>query len=123
MFCSFLIHHHTGEDGGAFPVVAEQFPALRPVLAELMRDHELVTATLRRLEELFTATAATDPDQAEAAQIAAEVDELSVLLETHFLYEEKKLVTVLNSLVPRQGTADDDDLLRAIRLPRPDMSA
>lgn len=45
MFCWALTRHHTGEDEGAFPVVGEHFPALRPVLAELTRDHQLVTAT------------------------------------------------------------------------------
>lgn len=58
-FCSALTRHHTGEDDGGFPVLAERFPALRPVLEELKRDHRTVTDTLLRLEELLGA-----PDQA-----------------------------------------------------------
>ena len=46
-FCSALSRHHTGEDDGAFPVLAEQFPELRPVLEELARDHHMVTGILR----------------------------------------------------------------------------
>jgi hypothetical protein len=47
-FCSALSRHHTGEDDGAFPLLAEQFPELRPVIEELERDHHLVAGILRR---------------------------------------------------------------------------
>jgi hemerythrin-like domain-containing protein len=60
-FCSALSRHHTGEDDGAFPVLAEQFPELRPVLEELRRDHHMVAGILRRLEELL-GSLGSDPD-------------------------------------------------------------
>ena len=63
-FCSALSRHHTGEDEGAFPVLAERFPELRPVLAELERDHQVVAGILRRLEELLGGLGAeADPDR------------------------------------------------------------
>jgi hypothetical protein len=34
-FCGALTSHHTGEDDGAFPVLAAEYPDLRPVLEEL----------------------------------------------------------------------------------------
>src|SRR5262249_11315269 len=46
-FCSAVTRHHTGEDSGAFVTLAADFPALRPVLAELVRDHEQVAEMLR----------------------------------------------------------------------------
>ncbi|MCG5214736.1 hemerythrin domain-containing protein [Streptosporangium soli] len=94
-FCSALTRHHTGEDDGAFPVLAEQFPELRPVLEELTHDHHVVTGILRRVTELVEGLEA---DPAEARRVAGELDGLTALLESHFVYEEKKLVTALNSM-------------------------
>ncbi|MFD3664990.1 hemerythrin domain-containing protein [Streptomyces sp. NPDC058659] len=34
-FCTALTRHHTAEDQGVFPVLAETYPALRPVLDAL----------------------------------------------------------------------------------------
>ena len=38
-FCTALTRHHTGEDRGAFPAIAEEFPELRKVLSDLRTDH------------------------------------------------------------------------------------
>jgi hemerythrin-like domain-containing protein len=93
-FCSALNRHHTGEDDVAFPEVAEQFPELRPVLEELRRDHRLVEDSLRRLDALVgELEGATDP-----AEVRREMDTLAALMETHFVYEEKRILTALNAL-------------------------
>ncbi|MEH0845778.1 hemerythrin domain-containing protein [Micromonospora sp. CPCC 205711] len=97
-FCAALTRHHTGEDGGAFRVLAAQAPELRPVLDELTADHEMVATILRRVEDL--AAGPTDSDG-----VRAELDGLSALLESHFVYEEKKLVAALNAL--RGGTTEE----------------
>jgi hypothetical protein len=94
-FCSALRRHHGAEDGGAFPALAARFPALRPVLDELERDHRLVADSLRRVEEL--------PE----AGFEAELDTLAALLETHFTYEERRLVAALNALDARAGTVEE----------------
>lgn len=91
IFYSALTRHHIGEDAGAFPALAEQFPELRPVLTELENDHEIVAGIMRRLEELFDR-------HADAATISRELDGLTALLESHFYYEEKKIVAALNAL-------------------------
>jgi hemerythrin-like domain-containing protein len=96
-FCSALSRHHSGEDDGAFPALAEQFPELRPVLEELARDHHMVTRILLDLEELLGGLE-TDPGPAEVRRVRAELDGLSALLESHFVYEEKRIVAALNSL-------------------------
>ncbi|PSK88080.1 hemerythrin HHE cation binding domain-containing protein [Murinocardiopsis flavida] len=96
-FCSALTRHHTGEDDGAFPALAERHPELRPVLEQLQQDHHVVTGILRSLEVLVDGlgerTAAED-----AQRVRAELDGLSAILETHFRYEEKKLAAVLDTL-------------------------
>jgi len=96
-FCQVLTTHHTGEDDGAFPVIAKHYPELRPVLAELTRDHHLVTDALRRLETL---------DELEPAERHRALDTLAALLETHFTYEEKKLLTALNALTGNETDAE-----------------
>jgi hemerythrin-like domain-containing protein len=105
-FCSALSRHHTGEDNGAFPVLAEQFPQLRPVIRELRHDHQLVAGILRSLEELLGGLGAGS-DPAEAQRVRAELDGLAALLESHFVYEEKKLVAALNSLDAQAATTED----------------
>lgn len=88
-FCGALTRHHTGEDTGAFPVLAAEYPELRPVLDELARDHVLIADALRRLEKL---------DELESGQRALELDTVAALIETHFTYEERKLTAALNAL-------------------------
>ncbi|MFI7467932.1 hemerythrin domain-containing protein [Nonomuraea sp. NPDC049646] len=91
-FCSAITIHHTGEDATAFPVLAAEFPELRPVLEELSRDHEQVATILRDLETLLAADAPGPRD------VRTELDGLSALLESHFVYEEKRIVAALNAL-------------------------
>ncbi|MBT2227016.1 hemerythrin domain-containing protein [Nonomuraea sp. NEAU-A123] len=91
-FCSAVTKHHSGEDEGAFPALAEQFPELRPVLDELARDHRQVADIMRALQELLGDLDA-DPER-----VRAELDGLAALLESHFVYEEKRLVSALNAL-------------------------
>ncbi|MGW6396090.1 hemerythrin domain-containing protein [Streptomyces sp. NPDC055103] len=109
-FCTALTRHHTAEDQGVFPVLAEAYPALRPVLDELARDHEQVEEVLSRLQGLLDGLptdtesgAAQDP--AEVRRVRGELDGLIALVESHFTYEEKKLVAALNEL----GTPLPDD--------------
>ncbi|MCP2356297.1 hypothetical protein HD597_003317 [Nonomuraea thailandensis] len=93
-FCSALTRHHTGEDDGAFPEVGARFPELRPVLDELRRDHRLIDDSLRRLQELV---AGLDGER-DPAEVRREIDSLAALMETHFVYEEKRIVAALNAL-------------------------
>jgi iron-sulfur cluster repair protein YtfE (RIC family) len=94
-FCAALTGHHTAEDGTAFPLLAGVHPDLRPVLDELRRDHDIVAGLLRRLNELLTDPAAVPPDV-----LRAEFDGLAAILESHFTYEERKLVAALDALEP-----------------------
>ncbi|MFG6191880.1 hemerythrin domain-containing protein [Nonomuraea sp. JJY05] len=93
-FCSALERHHTGEDGGAFPELARSFPELRPVLEELRRDHRLVDDSLRRLQALLDGLG----QEHDPVRVRGELDTLAALMETHFVYEEKRIVAALNAL-------------------------
>jgi Hemerythrin HHE cation binding domain len=93
-FCSALTRHHAGEDDGAFPALAGQFPELRPVLEELRRDHRLVEDSLERLRTLVSGL---DGDR-DPVVVRRELDTLAALIETHFVYEEKRIVSALNAL-------------------------
>lgn len=105
-FCSMLHRHHTGEDGGAFSVLAVRFPELRPVIDELERDHRMVADILRRLADLDgMGRRVADPDL--ARRVRAELSGLTALLESHFTYEERRLVAALNSLDTGAGTTED----------------
>ncbi|TYC25171.1 hemerythrin domain-containing protein [Micromonospora sp. MP36] len=97
-FCAALDRHHTGEDAGAFRLLAEQVPELRPVLAQLSEDHRVVADLLRQVDALL---AGTDDGPA----VRAELDGLAALLESHFTYEERKLVAALDAVTG--GTAEE----------------
>ncbi|WP_181777633.1 hemerythrin domain-containing protein [Amycolatopsis pittospori] len=112
-FCSALTRHHTGEDGGAFLVLAEKFPELRPSLEELAHDHDVVTEILERLEELV---AGVGPESRadEILHVQRELDGLTAIMETHFRYEEKRIVEALNSLdMPEWQDAKPSFLLKS----------
>ncbi|MEV0649009.1 hemerythrin domain-containing protein [Phytomonospora sp. NPDC050363] len=110
-FCSVLTRHHTEEDGEVFGAVAARFPELAPVLDELRADHVMVSDTLDRIKALVEGLdEGTDPG--EALRVGRELDTLSALLETHFLYEEKKIVEALNAL--GAGILPDDVIARVL---------
>ncbi|MFJ9808559.1 hemerythrin domain-containing protein [Streptomyces sp. NPDC101158] len=98
-FCTALTRHHTAEDEGVFPALARRHPELRPVLDELSRDHEQVTELLTAVRKLVDGLGTgPEPDPAEVRRIRGELDGLVALVESHFTFEERKLVTALNAL-------------------------
>ncbi|MCE7006243.1 hemerythrin domain-containing protein [Kibdelosporangium philippinense] len=88
-FCSALTKHHTGEDGGAFPELAKQFPELKPVLAQLTQDHDMITMLLNSLETL---------DFTNKQEAQRELNGIEAIMESHFAYEERKIVEALNAM-------------------------
>lgn len=96
-FCAALTRHHTGEDKGAFPAIAQEHPQLSKVLSELRSDHNQLDWLLGNLRKLLADLPAT-PDPATAKKVREEVAALSAIMQTHFIYEEKKLISVLNSM-------------------------
>ncbi|MGC5016817.1 hemerythrin domain-containing protein [Streptosporangium sp. DT93] len=96
-FCTALTRHHTGEDGGAFPAIAEEYPELRKVLSDLRADHNQLDWLMGNLRKLLDSLP-EEPDPATATRVREEVGALSAIMQTHFIYEEKKLISVLNAM-------------------------
>ncbi|WP_432993253.1 hemerythrin domain-containing protein [Dactylosporangium sp. CA-233914] len=87
-FCTALDRHHTGEERGMFQVLADRYPQLGPVIEELRHDHEQIAELIRRVE--------ANPTKDELAGLAA-------VMESHFTFEEKRLVAALNQISPRSA--------------------
>ncbi|WP_344581945.1 hemerythrin domain-containing protein [Streptomyces lunalinharesii] len=98
-FCTALDSHHQGEDRTLFPAVAAAHPELRPVLRSLEQDHSMIADLLGRLG------AAVDR-AATPAELDQHLEGIAALMENHFRYEERQLLSVLETLelaaVPRE---------------------
>lgn len=96
-FCEALTKHHTGEDMGAFPMLAQRFPALAPTLAKLGEDHVVVATLQKRVRELVEGYVHGESDP---VRLRDDFDELEGKLEAHFAHEERTVVTELNVTAP-----------------------
>ena len=90
-FCAALSGHHRGEDAALFPELSARHPALRPVIAKLAADHEMIAALLAQFGEALTAAATP-------GELARHLDGLSAIMESHFRYEERQLLDALAAL-------------------------
>ncbi|MDL5202377.1 nitroreductase/quinone reductase family protein [Streptomyces sp. ALI-76-A] len=91
-FCQGLHNHHTGEDLGLFPHLADRHPQAGPALARLRAEHERIAALADDLRRVVTA-ADTDRETARA-----EVERLTAELEAHLTYEEEQLIPLLDAV-------------------------
>jgi hypothetical protein len=90
-FCTALDGHHRGEDRTLFPAVAAAHPHLGPVLRALEQDHSMITHLIQGLR------AAADRS-APAEELRRHLDGIGAIMESHFRYEERQLLTVLEAL-------------------------
>jgi hemerythrin-like domain-containing protein len=90
-FCAALGGHHGGEDATLFPRLSAQYPALRPTIAKLRQDHELIASLLTQLDQ---AVSADD----RPAELSLRLDGLAAIMESHFRYEERELLGPLSAL-------------------------
>lgn len=90
-FCTALTGHHEGEDRELFPAIAAAHPDLAPTLRKLEQDHSMIAHLIADLE------AATErglpPDN-----LAMHLEGIAAIMESHFRYEERELLTVLTTL-------------------------
>jgi hemerythrin-like domain-containing protein len=100
-FCAALRGHHQSEDGALFPELAARDPALRPAIAKLTQDHELIASLIRQLDQALAEAAPPDV-------LARQLDGLAAIMESHFRYEERQLLGPLAALML---DADPRDLL------------
>ncbi|MPZ25567.1 MAG: hemerythrin domain-containing protein [Micromonosporaceae bacterium] len=90
-FCTALTAHHEGEDRDLFPAIAEQHPELRETLYYLQQDHSMIAHLLAGLQ-----AAVAQP--ASPAELDQHLEGLAAIMESHFRYEERQLLTVLETL-------------------------
>jgi hemerythrin-like domain-containing protein len=90
-FCAALSGHHVSEGAALFPELAARHPGLRPAIAKLVQDHEVIAALLAQFE--YARTTAATPDE-----LARHLDGLSAIMESHFSYEERQLLDALAAL-------------------------
>jgi hypothetical protein len=77
-------------------------PELAPVVADLKRDHSMLDHLLGELERAALSGGARD-------ELLRHLDGIEAVMETHFRYEEKKLVDVLDGAV-RSGAGRQEML-------------
>lgn len=90
-FCSALTGHHEGEDRALFPAIEAAHPELRDTLAQLSHDHTMIAHLIGGLQSAVDAAAAPEELERHVVGIAA-------IMENHFRFEERRLLTVLETL-------------------------
>jgi hemerythrin-like domain-containing protein len=98
-FCAALSGHHGAEDGELFPRLVRDRPELAPVVRQLVQDHHMI-------EHLIGTFRAAVEHGATAAEKARHLDGIEAVMETHFRYEERRLLDVLDGM-------DDDTVTPA----------
>lgn len=100
-FCTALDGHHRGEDTTLFPAIEAAHPHLRPVLRALRQDHSMIAHLLGGLRDAVLSEAPPE-------ELRRHLDGISAIMENHFRYEERQLLTVLETL---HLTADPKEAL------------
>jgi hemerythrin-like domain-containing protein len=100
-FCTALTGHHQGEDRELFPAIAAAHPELRETLRKLTHDHTMIGQLMADLQ------AAVERGGSPAA-LRRHLEGIAAIMESHFRYEERQLLAVLESLAL---DADPHDVL------------
>jgi hemerythrin-like domain-containing protein len=90
-FCAALDGHHRGEDHTLFPAISAAHPELGPVLRKLEQDHSMIGHLLGGLRE------ASDRE-APRNELELHLEGIAAIMESHFRYEERQLLAVLETL-------------------------
>lgn len=98
-FCAALDGHHRGEDRALFPAIEKAHPDLAPVLRALERDHSMIGHLLGDLREAVDRSAP-------AAELERHLEGVAAIMENHFRYEERQLLTVLEGLELHETVRD-----------------
>lgn len=91
-FCAALSGHHRSEDTALFPRLTAQHPDLAPVVAQLVQDHHMIEHLLGGLTEAIRLGASTD-------EKLRHLDGVEAVMTTHFRYEERRLLDVLDGVL------------------------
>jgi hypothetical protein len=90
-FCAALDGHHRGEDALLFPAVEAAHPDLGGQLRKLEQDHAMIGTLLAELASAVDRSA--DP-----VTLGQHLDGLGAIMESHFAFEERTLLGILDRL-------------------------
>lgn len=90
-FCTALTGHHEGEDRELFPAIAAAHPELGDTLRKLEQDHSMIAYLLTGLQAAVKRSAAP-------IELDRHLEGIAAIMESHFRYEERQLLTVLDRL-------------------------
>ncbi|WP_155215834.1 hemerythrin domain-containing protein [Micromonospora sp. CP22] len=90
-FCAALTAHHEGEDRELFPAIAAAHPQLRDTLRYLKQDHSMIAHLIGGLQAAVERAASP-------AELDRHVEGIAAIMESHFRYEERQLLAVLDTL-------------------------
>lgn len=90
-FCLALDGHHRSEDHVLFPAIEAAHPDLAPVLRKLEQDHSMIAHLLGGLQSAVDSHAAPD-------ELHRHLEGVAAIMESHFRYEERQLLIVLERL-------------------------
>lgn len=88
-FCLALSEHHTSEDDHLFPAVVAAHPELADLVADLRRDHSMLSHLIRGFDDALAGGSDADG-------LTRHLDGIEAVMLTHFTYEEKRLVPLLD---------------------------
>jgi hemerythrin-like domain-containing protein len=89
-FCAALSGHHRSEDSVLFPRLADD-PALAPVIAKLVQDHSMIEHLIGGLQSALDRGMPVD-------EKLRHLDGIEAVMESHFRYEERELLDVLDRI-------------------------
>jgi hemerythrin-like domain-containing protein len=90
-FCAALTGHHEGEDRALFPAIADAHPELRETLRHLEQDHSMMSHLIAGLQAAVDSTSSP-------VELDRHLEGIAAIMESHFRYEERQLLTVLDTL-------------------------
>ncbi|QDO87470.1 hemerythrin domain-containing protein [Ornithinimicrobium ciconiae] len=90
-FCTALTGHHEGEDRRLFPAIAAARPELADTLRSLEQDHSMMNHLIGGLQQAVDRAAPR-------TELELHLDGLGAIMESHFAYEERQLLGVLEAL-------------------------
>jgi hypothetical protein len=90
-FCGALGGHHASEDATLFPMLLADRTDLAPVVAKLIQDHSMIAHLIRGLDNAVSTGA-------DAASLLRHLDGIGAIMESHFRFEEKQLVGLLDAI-------------------------
>jgi hypothetical protein len=89
-FCAALSGHHRSEDRVLFPRLAED-PDLAPVIEKLVQDHSSIEHLIGSLQSALERGMP-------AEERLRHLDGIEAVMESHFRYEERQLLDVLDGM-------------------------